>query len=66
MSRRRIAHQRPAPAPLAVVTLRHEPGRWRIIRPGARGWRETPPARAYPSRAAAYAAARHLAENDRP
>jgi len=65
MTRRRIAHQRPGPGPLAVVTLRHEPGRWRIIRPG-RPWRETPPARAYPSRAAAYAAARHLAEDGRP
>lgn len=61
MSRRRIARQRPAPTPFAVVTLRHEPGRWRVILPG-RPWRETPPARAYPSRAAAWCAARRLAD----
>jgi hypothetical protein len=63
MSRRRIARQYPGPGPLAVATLRHEPGRWRIIRPSISRWREMPPCRTYPSRPAAWTAAHHLARS---
>jgi hypothetical protein len=65
MSRARpIAYTYPGPGPLAVAMLRHEPGRWRIIRPG-RPWREMPPFRTYPTRASAYAMA-HRMEARRP
>ena len=62
MSRRRILREYPGRGPYHVVTMRHEPGLWRIVRSDGIRWRETPPGRVYPTRYSAWLMARRLTD----